>query len=58
MENTENLSEVEQFFYQCQKAVGGNLKWHKINPQHQFMFTQAVNTIMQIVSATEKEQDE
>ena len=44
------MSETEQLLKQLQEKLGGNLAWGEIHPQHQMLFIQAVNTIMDIAS--------
>ena len=50
MENNQEQSDVEQFFYAVQKKMQGNLLWQDLDPNQQIMFTQAVNIILQITS--------
>jgi hypothetical protein len=44
------LSETEQLLKKLQEKLGGNLAWGEIHPQHQMLFVQAVNTIIDIAS--------
>lgn len=44
------MSETEQLLKKLQEKLGGNLAWNEIHPQHQMLFIQAVNLIMDIAS--------
>lgn len=44
------MSETEQLLKKLQEKLGGNLAWGELNPQHQMLFIQAVNLIMDIAS--------
>ena len=44
------MSETEQLLKKLQEKLGGNLAWSEIHPQHQMLFIQAVNQIMDIAA--------
>ena len=50
MENNQEQSDVEKFFYAIQKQLKGNLFWQDLDQHQQIMFTQAVNIIIQTTS--------
>lgn len=45
MQNPNDISDVEQFFYAVQAKLGGNLRWEQLGPQEQFIFVNAINVI-------------
>lgn len=44
------MSEVEQLYERLQQQTGGNIPWNNLPVQHQQIFIQAVNHILQITA--------
>lgn len=52
---TQEKSYVELLYERLQKETEGDIIWHDLHPQHQHMFVEAVNVIIQM-TATKRQQ--
>lgn len=48
-EKTERSSTIVEFYDRCRKSADKSVPWHMLHPQHQIMFTQAVDIIHKII---------